>query len=132
MELREAGVVGNNRRAHETRIVFVSVGFDGRRRRVMKLQNPTNVVFHILNLKLPSGKLPKLNAKYFELIGRYVEMRLKEYWSLSSLRYSPMMYCTVFYFSVLNYLYCSVLLFYSDYVPIYKKFPTSFHFYKSN
>ena len=36
--------------AHETRIVFVSVEFDGRRKGVMKLQNPTNVVLHSLDI----------------------------------------------------------------------------------
>ena len=35
-----------SRRAHETRIVFVSVGFDATRKGVMELQNRSKVVFH--------------------------------------------------------------------------------------
>ena len=35
-----------SRRAHKTRIVLVSVGFDATRKGVMELKKPSKVVFH--------------------------------------------------------------------------------------
>ena len=46
-----------SRRAHETRIVFVSVGFDATRKGVMKLRKLSKVVFH---RPLPPRQLPKV------------------------------------------------------------------------
>ena len=67
-----------SRRAHETRIVFVLVGFDATRKGVMKLRKPSKVVFHIITL-FPGGcNFTFTPPKYFVFHPQTQKLKLEQ------------------------------------------------------